>query len=121
MVSPTAGTAMSTFFTTSRSGGSTVTGAHAVLFAAFTSAGVERPSDAQLVMLLPDWPTLIVAFSTSVDDAPSASVAIVHWPVSELYEPLVGVAETNVTPAGNASLIVTEVAVPAPRFVTFTA
>ena len=66
----------------------------------------------------PGWSTL--ATSVSVACAGEASAPTVQRPVAASYEPCEGVADTNESPAGNASAIVTPVAGLGPRFVART-
>ena len=66
----------------------------------------------------PGWSTL--ATSVSVACAGESSAPTVQMPVAVSYEPCEGAAETNESPAGNASAIVTPVAGLGPRFVART-
>src|SRR5262245_15425752 len=58
-----------------------------------------------------------VATIASVTDAPLPMVPTLHSPVPAVYEPWLGVAVTNVSPAGRRSVTVTPVAVDGPVFV----
>ena len=66
----------------------------------------------------PGWSTL--ATSVSVASASQSSAPTVQMPVAGSYEPCEGAADTNESPAGSASAIVTPVAGLGPRFVART-
>ena len=112
-LSPNAGVASSTVFVTATSACWTSTLAEAVLGV----AGSYVP-DVAVAVLVIGVVTVTAATIVRVSVAPPARSPIAHVPVALVYAPTVGVAETNVSPAGSASVTVAAVAVSGPVLVT---